>query len=74
MKAIGELIGLIVFWVVALMGLSLVFTPAFNHVSGKFGVPRLDVLDSLCILACLWIAGRTATRAVTISARVSKDA
>lgn len=73
MKAIGELLGLIVFWLVFLMAMSLAFTPAFNHVSGKFGAPRLDALDSLCILACLLIAGRTATRAVAVSASASGE-
>lgn len=59
--AIGKILGGLVFWSVAMMASSLLFSLAWNTVApSRFSLPHLSPLESLCILSCIWLAGRMA--------------
>lgn len=60
-EAAGRILAGILFSVVMLMLFSMLFSLAWNTVvTPRFGLHPLNSLDSLCLLSCIFIAGRTA--------------
>jgi hypothetical protein len=67
---IGKAFAGILFWAVVLMLFAMLFSVAWNMVAPKrFGLSHLDSLDSLCLLSCVWLAGRMAgfSKAINVS-------
>lgn len=69
-ETIGRVLGGVLFWAVVAMLLSMLFSVSWNAVvPSRFGHSYLTPLDSLCLLSCIWIAGRMVgtSRAITVT-------
>lgn len=64
----------VIFWIVALMAFSMAFAASWNAaLPKKFGLQPINSLDSLCILLCIWIAGRVAIPMRSVTVRSVKE-